>query len=296
MRLVLTEDHALEIRLERAELLGVGLRDLLGRDARHLGDDDLDLARADLLAALAFRHEPLGSAGFVDHVDRLVRQLAVGDVAGRQIHRGADGFVGVLQAVEFLEIRLEAHHDLDRVFDRRLDHVDLLEAAGERPVLLEVLAVFLVGCRAHAAQRARLKRRLQQVGRIHRAAGRRAGADDGVDLVDEENGFRLFLEFLHDGFQTLFEVAAIAGAGEQRAHVERVDDGVGEDAPGASPSTIFLARPSAMAVLPTPGSPTSSGLFLRRRQRTWIARSTSAWRPMSGSVLPSRAFWLRSTQ
>ena len=36
--------------------------------------------------------------------------------------------------------------DLDRVGDARLLDVDLLEPADERPVLLEVLAVFLVSC------------------------------------------------------------------------------------------------------------------------------------------------------
>ena len=53
------------------------------------------------------------------------------------------------------------------------------------------------------------------------------------------------------------------------------------------------ARPSAIAVLPTPASPTSSGLFLRRRHRIWITRSTSYSRPISGSILPSLAAWLR---
>ena len=48
------------------------------------------------------------------------------------------------------------------------------------------------------------------------------------------------------------------------------------------------ASPSAIAVLPTPASPTSSGLFLRRRQRIWMTRSTSCSRPISGSILPSR--------
>ena len=69
----------------------------------------------------------------------------------------------------------------------RLVDVDLLEAPDERAVLLEVLAVFLVGGRADAAERARLQRRLQQVGRIHGAARGRARADHGVDLVDEQD-------------------------------------------------------------------------------------------------------------
>ena len=67
------------------------------------------------------------------------------------------------------------------------------------------------------------ERRLQQVRRVHGAARRRAGADDGVDLVDEQDRARIVLELLHDGLQPLLEVAAIARAGEQRAHVERED-------------------------------------------------------------------------
>ena len=37
---------------------------------------------------------------------------------------------------------------------------------------------------------------------------------------------------------------------------------------GTSPSMIRLASPSTMAVLPTPGSPMSTGLFLVRRDST----------------------------
>ena len=39
---------------------------------------------------------------------------------------------------------------------------------------------------------------------------------------------------------------------------------------GTSPSTMRRASPSTMAVLPTPGSPMSTGLFLVRRDSTWI--------------------------
>ena len=70
------------------------------------------------------------------------------------------------------------------------------------------------------------QRRLQQVGRIHRAARGGAGADHRVDLVDEQDRARILLELLDDLLQPLLEVAAIAGAGEQRAHVEREDRGV----------------------------------------------------------------------
>lgn len=44
-----------------------------------------------------------------------------------------------------------------------------------------------------------------------------------------------------------------------------------------------------MAVFPTPGSPTSRGLFFRRRQRTCIIRSSSRARPIKGSMLSCSA-------
>src|SRR5436305_730448 len=58
---------------------------------------------------------------------------------------------------------------------------------------------------------------------------------------------------------------------------------------GTSPATIRCASPSAIAVLPTPGSPIRTGLFLVRRERTWITRRISSSRPMTGSSLPCSA-------
>mmetsp|Transcript_56358 Transcript_56358/g.142541 ORF Transcript_56358/g.142541 Transcript_56358/m.142541 type:complete len:330 (+) Transcript_56358:2061-3050(+) len=63
---------------------------------------------------------------------------------------------------------------------------------------------------------------------------------------------------------------------------------------GTSPSTMRLANPSAMAVLPTPGSPMSTGLFFCRRARIWMARSISSSLPTNGSISPSAAFCVRS--
>ena len=58
---------------------------------------------------------------------------------------------------------------------------------------------------------------------------------------------------------------------------------------GTSPLTMRSARPSTIAVLPTPGSPISTGLFLVRRDSTWMVRRISSSRPITGSSLPSRA-------
>ncbi len=63
---------------------------------------------------------------------------------------------------------------------------------------------------------------------------------------------------------------------------------------GTSPETIRWARPSTIAVLPTPGSPISTGLFLVRRLNTWTTRRISSSRPITGSSLPWAAASVRS--
>ena len=63
---------------------------------------------------------------------------------------------------------------------------------------------------------------------------------------------------------------------------------------GTSSLTMRCAKPSTMAVLPTPGSPINTGLFLVRRCNTCMARRISSSRPMTGSSLPSRARWVKS--
>ena len=64
---------------------------------------------------------------------------------------------------------------------------------------------------------------------------------------------------------------------------------------GTSLLTILCAKPSTIAVLPTPGSPISTGLFLVLRCSTWRVRRISSSRPMTGSSFPSSALWVRST-
>ncbi len=61
-----------------------------------------------------------------------------------------------------------------------------------------------------------------------------------------------------------------------------------------SPRTMRRAKPSTMAVLPTPGSPISTGLFLVRRASTWIVRRISSSRPITGSSFCARAISVRS--
>ena len=58
--------------------------------------------------------------------------------------------------------------------------------------------------------------------------------------------------------------------------------------------TMRMAKPSAMADLPTPGSPINIGLFFLRRLRIWAMRSNSRSRPTMGSRRLSSAALVRS--
>ena len=63
---------------------------------------------------------------------------------------------------------------------------------------------------------------------------------------------------------------------------------------GTSPSAIRWASPSAIAVFPTPGSPSKTGLFFDRRIKISITRLISFSRPEIGSISPFRAILVRS--
>jgi hypothetical protein len=139
----------------------------------------------------------------------------------RQRGRGDDGRVGDVDAVMHLVALLQAAQDGDGVFHARFVDQHLLEAALQRGVLLDVFAVFVQRGRADAVQLAARQRRLEHVAGIHGALGL-AGADHGVQLVDEQDDLAFLLgEVIEHGLEAFLELAAELGAGDQRAHVQR---------------------------------------------------------------------------
>ena len=125
-------------------------------------------------------------AGRVEQADRLVGQLAGGNVAMRELDRGLQGLVEDLDAVVLLQYPGHAAHHEQGLGLARLADLDDLEAAGEGRILLDVLLVLGPGGGRDGAQLAARQRRLEQVGRVA-GAGRAAGADQGVRLVDEQD-------------------------------------------------------------------------------------------------------------
>ena len=161
-------------------------------------------------------------ARFVDEVDRLVREVAVRDVAVGEVRRRDDRLVGDRDAVVALVPLAQTLQDLDRVRDRRLLDLDRLEAPLERGVLLEVLAVLVERGGADGLELTAGEHRLEDARRVDRAFGR-TGTHERVQLVDEQDDVPAGADLLEHLLEALLEVTAVPGPGHQGAEVQRVE-------------------------------------------------------------------------
>ena len=105
---------------------------------------------------------------------------------------------------------------------RRLGDLHRLEAALERGILLEVLAVLVERGRTDGLQLTAGEQRLEDAGRVDRALCG-TGTDERVDLVDERDDVAAGADLLGHLLEALLEVTAVAAAGDERAEVERVE-------------------------------------------------------------------------
>jgi hypothetical protein len=225
-RVVLAKHHHLEVLFQFGQGLLVVAADRLGGNTGYLGDDALDVAHAHHLLALGGRLQLLVGPRLVDHIDGLVGQEAVGDVAGRQVGSHPQGLVGVAQAVVLLEPGLQALQDLIGVLRAGFHHVDFLEAPAQGLVLVEDAAVLVEGGGADTAQATRTQQWLEQVTGIHDAPGGSTGSYNGVYLVDEQDRVIPFLELCQQTLETFFEIPPVLGARQQGAQVQGIHHAV----------------------------------------------------------------------
>ena len=81
------------------------------------------------------------------------------------------------------------------------------------------LRVLVQSGRADALEFAAAQGGLDDVRGVHRAFGG-TGADDGVQLVNEQDDVLGAPDFIHDGLDALLELSAILGAGDHKGEVE----------------------------------------------------------------------------
>ena len=166
------------------------------------------------------RRQTGARAGLVNHVDRLIRQEAVGDVALRQLGRGKQRLVGDVHTVVVFVLLAKPLQNLHGLIDRgRLDH-DRLESTFEGSVLLDVLAILVERGGTDTLQFAARERRLEHVTGVDRAFGG-SGTDERVQFVDEQDHLLVLRDLVHDRLQSLFELTTILRASDHGRHVER---------------------------------------------------------------------------
>src|SRR5580698_8021452 len=205
------------------------LLELMVRDGVfHAVHDELDplLYFGDLfrLRSLAQLHP---RSGFVNKIDRLIRQEAVGNVAVRVRHREVDGIVGISDRVEFFVPVLDAELHLDRVRLIRRRNLYGLETALQRAVFLNRLPVFARSSGADTLNLAARKSWLKDVRCIERAF-RRSCAHQSMQLVNEDDGILRLHQFFHNGLQPLFELSAIFRSRHDQRKIERKNPLVGK--------------------------------------------------------------------
>ena len=182
------------------------------------------------LVGVRIQLQPQPAARLVQQIDGLVGQRPAGDVAAPQLHRRHQRPVVDAHPVLVLVAPLHpAQHGHRLVLGRLLDH-HRQEAPLERRILLDVQAVLVDGGGADAGQLAPGQRRLQQIGGVQRPVAL-AGADEGVDLVEEQQHRPARLAHLgQQAADAVLELAPQLGPGDQRADVQAEDALVGQPA------------------------------------------------------------------
>src|SRR5262249_49769986 len=109
--------------------------------------------------------------------------------------------------------------NLDRVRLIWRRNLDGLEPTFKRAILFDRLAILARSRRADALNLSARQRRLQNVCCIERTFSR-SSTDQGVKLINEDDGILRLHQFLHDGFQPFFELTTILGARDDKRKVE----------------------------------------------------------------------------
>ena len=157
--------------------------------------------------------------GFINQINRLIGKEPIGNVAIRQL----DGFnhrvIADLHAVMFFIAIPQSLNNLHGLFNGRRVHVNRLKPTLQGPVFLNVLAIFIKGRRPDTLNFTTRQRRFEHVGGINRPFGR-AGPDQGVQLINEQNHVAGLGNFFHDHLESFFKLSAVLRAGHERPQIQ----------------------------------------------------------------------------
>ena len=118
-------------------------------------------------------------------------------------------------------LRTQPIQNLDRIFGVGRIHNNRLEAAFERSILFDILAIFVDGGCPNALEFTTGKSRLKDVARIQASFGT-ARAHNRMEFIDEQNNGTVdTLKFRNESLHAFLELSAVLGTGHHGGHIER---------------------------------------------------------------------------
>ena len=189
---------------------GCGLFEILRLDSSFLFQPNFFYVFLDILYIGGPRHgvDPCTRTGLIHYIDGLVGKKSSCDIPIRKSDGGLERLVGEFCLMVRLVLGSKTFQDLNGFINRGRIDLYRLETPLQRRVFLDILAVFVHRGRADTLQFATTQRGLDNVRSVHCAFGR-ACPHDGVQLVDEKNDVLGTANFVHDGFDALFELTTI---------------------------------------------------------------------------------------
>ena len=159
-------------------------------------------------------------SSFIDKVDGLIRKLTAGDVAVGQRSCSHECIIADSHLMVSFITTLQTTQNRDSVLNARFSDENLLEAALQSGVLLNVFAVFVECCCADHADLATSEHRLEHVSSVHRAFCS-ACAHNSVNLINESDDVTIRLaDFVENSLEAFLKLATVLAAGHHRAQVE----------------------------------------------------------------------------
>ena len=158
-------------------------------------------------------------AGFIYHVDSLVGEVAVGDIALCQFDTCLECLVCISHTVVLLVMFLDVVKYLQGLFACCRFNDNLLETALQGSIFLDTLAILVERGGTDTLDDTSCQGWLQNVGSIH-ASFTGTGAYHGMNLIYEDDDFRMVLQFLNDILDALFKLSAEFGSCNDGSQVE----------------------------------------------------------------------------
>ena len=159
-------------------------------------------------------------ASLIKDINCLIWQEAVLDIAARKRNGSLDSSLGVVNVVVLLIAVLKAMDDRNGVVVVWLADVDRLETPLKCSVLLDVFTVLFCRSCTDDLDFSTRQRRLQD-GRGVDGALCGAGANDSVNLVNEEDVILGFLQLSNNLLHAVLKLTAILGSCYQTCQVKR---------------------------------------------------------------------------